>query len=315
MVIDNIFIEKRREVMNFDILEPNVHSIGRLMREAVRRAIVAIRAERFIFESEAKIGYSGQANDMVTSADKKAQEIYIRLLSESFPGYGIIAEEDSLKIPCTHPTIHDIYFINDPMDGTKAYGRRQSHGVGTMLALVWGDEVIAAYVGDINTQEIYGYRPESVNVWRISEGEKFEPLSISTKKAMREQYVLFFRAPHESSLFCQKLIGAIGHNPLFKGLLIMGGGIGVNMAQLWKEEIGGVVLPPFVDTPWDIAPVIGISKKLGFVFYRFSDKDGEEPEIFDYLPPREKRERNFEILVIHKSRKREFKRWLSRNLA
>ncbi len=300
--------------MNFDLLEPNVHSIGRLMKEAVRRAIEVIRAERFIFESEAKLGYDGKEKDLRTSADTKAQDVYVQLLSESFPGYGIIAEEDDLKMPCTHPTIRNIHFMNDSMDGTRAFGRRQSHGVGTMLALVWGNEVIAAYVGDINTREIYGYRPDTANTWRFNTPDIREPLKINPRKTLRQQSVLFFRAPHKSSSFCQKLIGAIGRDPMFNGLLVMGGGIGVNMAQLWKGEIGGVVLPPFVDTPWDMAPVIGISKKLGFVFYRLSNKEGEKPEIFNYRPLREKRKRKFEILVIHKSRKREFERWLRKNI-
>ena len=33
--------------------------------------------------------------------------------------------------------------------------RRQYHGIGTMVALVEAGRVVAAYVGDVNTQEIW----------------------------------------------------------------------------------------------------------------------------------------------------------------
>jgi fructose-1,6-bisphosphatase/inositol monophosphatase family enzyme len=49
----------------------------------------------------------------------------------------------------------------DSLDGTKAYVRKQFHGIGTMVSLVCDCNVIAAYVGDLMTQEIYGFRPAS----------------------------------------------------------------------------------------------------------------------------------------------------------
>ena len=49
------------------------------------------------------------------------------------------------------------YITVDPLDGTKAFIRRQSHGVGTMVAMVEEGQVVSAYVGDVNTQEIYGF--------------------------------------------------------------------------------------------------------------------------------------------------------------
>ena len=69
------------------------------------------------------------------------------------------------------------FFTVDPLDGTKAFVRRQSHGVGTMVALVEQGRVVSAYVGDINTQEIYGYRPGSRAVHRITEYETSEMMS------------------------------------------------------------------------------------------------------------------------------------------
>src|SRR6185503_21353335 len=70
----------------------------------------------------------------------------------------------------------------DPLDGTKAFIRRQSQGVGTMVALVDDGRVQSAYIGDVNTQEIYGFRPASSSVHRISEYETAERLEHSASQ-------------------------------------------------------------------------------------------------------------------------------------
>jgi hypothetical protein len=53
----------------------NGHAVGRILKEPVRRAAVAIHSERFLFTPQAKQSYSGAKDDVVTSADRKAQDI------------------------------------------------------------------------------------------------------------------------------------------------------------------------------------------------------------------------------------------------
>ena len=132
--------------------------VGLAMKEMVRRAIKAIREQRFVFDAQQKKSLGSSSDDLVTTADQQAQEIYLRVIRRCFPGFGIIAEEDGLRVPCTLPD-RRLYFTVDPLDGTKAFARRQSAGVGTMVALVEEGRVLAAYVGDVMTQEIYGFRP------------------------------------------------------------------------------------------------------------------------------------------------------------
>lgn len=154
----------------------NGHAIGIVMKEMVRRAIRTIRQQRVIFEAERKQTI-GKDEDYVTSADRAAQAVYLRTMCECFPQFGIVAEEDGLKIECAHPT-SNLCFSVDPLDGTKAYMRRQSHGIGTMIALRLNGEITAAYVGDVMTEEIFGFRPGSENVFRISEYDTFEKLDV-----------------------------------------------------------------------------------------------------------------------------------------
>ncbi len=158
----------------------------------------------------------------------------------------------------------------DPLDGTKAFIRRQSHGIGTMISLVRDGVVIAACVGDVMTKEIYYFRPDSEKVHRFSWDDDFhEVLSIGPGR-LSEQYVLLGEDP-------RKLSDPIGRitdptrTRVFKNIEIMGGSIGVKMARLWKGEVGAIILEAGRCTPWDWCPVAGISSKLGFVKTAFID--------------------------------------------
>jgi len=295
-----------RDEMSEEALEltgnVNPHIVGIVMKEAVRRAIVAIRSERFIFESQVKQGYSGNLDDMVTSADHKAQQIYVRMLTECFPDWGIVAEEEGLRVPCSLPG-EELFFTVDPLDGTKAYVRKQSHGIATMISLVRGARVIAAYVGDVMTQEIYGYRPGSSKTHRISEFEHIEALSIDSAKPLREQYILLRKAPDRQGEVIRGLLSREAGHRRFRDLEVTSGSIGASMARLWKGEVGAAVLNPGHETPWDMCPIIGISLQLGFVFLR-ANAHGKL-ERFTPQPVHETRRNEIDILIVHKSRLRE----------
>jgi fructose-1,6-bisphosphatase/inositol monophosphatase family enzyme len=274
----------------------NSHAIGIVMKELVRRAMAAIRRQRITFEAKHKLAYDGISDDLVTTADAAAQEVFIRSLRECFPQFGIIAEEDDLFIPCTHPTL-DIYFTVDPLDGTKAFGRRQSHGVGSMISLVCQGKVIASYIADINTQEIYGYRPDSQKVHRISDLDMTEQLSIDTNRPLANQVILLRDPlPEYDSPAVAELTAHM------KSYQIADGSIGVMMARLWKSEVGAVVLRPGHQTPWDATPIIGISRKLGFSFISLVETGSQlvmEPA-FEELP-KEVITTDHNILVVHES--------------
>jgi fructose-1,6-bisphosphatase/inositol monophosphatase family enzyme len=282
-------------VQTYGFGELNGHSIGIIIKELMRRAIAKIRSVMRDFEVHEKDNYlseKGTGGDMFTTADTAAQEIFLRGIKECFPGFGIIAEEDHLKVE-PDGDYAGLYFTIDPLDGTKAFVRRQSHGVGSMLSLVdhYQDEVLAAVVGDVMTQECYYYRPDSESVWRITDYDHCEKLGINTSKPLRDQYVILRFLPeiHEDSEEIRKLINP--HNGYFKGYEIESGSIGITMARLWKQEVAAVVLPPFPETPWDSCPVLGISQKLGFVY---ADQLGNVHQTF-VLPKEIERREEYRI--------------------
>lgn len=267
----------------------NGHAVGIILKELVRRAIVTIRNERTIFDVTLKAGYDGEMTDVFTSADRKAQEVYLRSLRECFPNHGIVAEEDTLTIA---PREGAGYFTVDPLDGTKAFIRRQSHGIGTMVALVEHSSIISAYIGDVNTQEIYGFRPNSQRVHRITEFETAEELR-HHDRPLAEQNILLRDPEH---VYSKASCGLLGR---FKAWEIGGGSIGIWFARLWKREVGAALLSPAVETPWDSAPVVGIATALGYVFCQPLENGRWQP--FEPNVQTTTYKRDHDLLVIHQN--------------
>lgn len=275
--------------MNYGTLTE--HSVGRILKETVRRAMVEARSKRLVFEAKEKIGYSGNMDDVFTDADRACQDIYLRAFEECFPDYGIIAEEGQLS----KPSKNGMYLTVDPIDGTKAFIRRQSHGISTMVALVDEEtnEVLSSFIGDINTWEIFGYRPNSTKVHRISDLVASEVLSVDTSRRAITSHALL-RDPLEThySPSSHELMR------LFRNYEVMGSSIGTWAARLWKQEVQALVLPVGYETPWDSSPVIGISQRLGYEFYQPNDtKTGWRrmtPELV-----RQPTHRPYDLLICH----------------
>lgn len=293
----------------------NPHAIGIVMKELVRRAMVKIREERFNFSVNQKVAYDGVSPDYSTSGDIEAQKIYKKSLKECYPLFGIIAEEEDFLKRCEIKGA-DIYFTVDPLDGTKAYIRLQSYAIGTMISLVVNDEIVSAYIGDPINFEIYGYRPLSDSVWwTANDFEKHTELKPEEdKRSLSEQYILLRDNPLLYSEDSQKLFKLGEKKTRFNGMHITGGSIGIFFTQLWKKEIGAVLLRANYETPWDSNPVFGISKKLGFKFFEIHRQDKfDEYTIInpvDMKPIKEKVFRPHELLVIHENNEEEFISWL-----
>lgn len=238
------------------------------MKEIASRAMMLIEKERLVFIAEVKVGYGGELDDIKTTADEEAQKLYARLLQENFPGYGIIGEENNLRVECTLANGENMFFTVDPLDGTKAYNRKQSHGIGTMIALVHGTEVIAVCIGDIMTGEMFYYRPESHTAHRLGRTNTPEELPIpDPNSSLMERYALLRDRETVYHPVIQKIVSDPKNGGLMKDITMVDGSIGTSMARLWKGEVGIAVLKAGYQTPWDWAPVVGISKKLGYKFF------------------------------------------------
>lgn len=87
--------------------------------------------------------------DLVSNVDKMVEEQIIDALTNSFPGYGIIAEESSPR-----PTETGFTWVIDPLDGTRNYIR----GIpffSLVIALTFGDQVVLGVTYDPIRQELF----------------------------------------------------------------------------------------------------------------------------------------------------------------
>lgn len=293
------------ETKYYGVLTPD--AVGTMMKEIVRRMIEDVRNHLYSFEVRTKAASDGSMTEVVTNIDVDAQAICVEYLRERFPGFGIVAEECGLHLECSEESLNGMYFTIDPIDGTKAFVRQQSHGIGTMISLVQGKNIIAAYVGDIMTREIYGYRPESNKVHRISEYGKGRVLEIDRARPLADQYLLLRKRPEQYSRLTKYLIQQSVKTGLFADYEITGGSIGISTARLWKAEIGGTLLIAGEDKPWDICPVLGLCQKLGFVC--LAPNETKTGFVIYNQDPSPKSVARDDVLIIHRSRINEFTAW------
>ncbi len=273
--------------------ELNGHAVGIIMKELVSRAIAAIQERRFIFQSEEKESDYKSDTDFVTDADFRAQEIYVKSLIECFPDFGIVAEEKNLKKEPASGI--DAWFTIDPLDGTKAFTRTASSGIGTMVSLVVNGQIAAAYIGDVMTGEIYGFRPGSEKTNRISRPHGAFNLSDKfDKKSPAEKYAVYRGLP---SSFSKTLSPLLKPGGFFKDAIVDNGSIGITFTRLWKGEVSGVFLKNFVETPWDLCPVLGISERLGYHFIDIG-KSADTFKIDPFTPSKENQKPIGDVAVI-----------------
>ncbi len=119
-----------------------------IMTAAARRA--AGKLNRDFGEVEnLQVSKKGPA-DFVSAADRKSEEILVRLLSESRPGYGFLLEEGG-EIKGTDPSHR---FIIDPLDGTTNFLHAIPH-FAISIALERHGEIIAGVVYDPIRDEMF----------------------------------------------------------------------------------------------------------------------------------------------------------------
>lgn len=275
-------------------------ALGLIMKEVLRRGLQMARSMITSFEATEK-KTAGKDLDWFTTADTEAQRVMAKSIRECFPGFGILGEEAGLRVPCTIDQ-RRLRITIDPIDGTKAYIRGQSHGVGTMIAVAEDDEIVAAFVGDVMTQEVYYYRPCSPKTHRLRAWDMPELLEIDTNRKLADQYLLLRNRESKHSPHARRIFAPPEAGGKFQNIEITGGSIGISMARLWKGEVGGTILLPCMENPWDYWPILGISKHLGFRYFKI-----EDGKITPYeMPIRDEPwQRDFELLIVHGSRQEE----------
>jgi 3'(2'), 5'-bisphosphate nucleotidase len=97
-------------------------SIGPMLAEIVEAASHEILPLwRGVFSMDRK-----SDNSPVTEADHRAEAAILKRLAEAFPGVPVISEEDAATYGAPS-AIGPVFFLVDPLDGTKAFVRGDEH--------------------------------------------------------------------------------------------------------------------------------------------------------------------------------------------
>jgi fructose-1,6-bisphosphatase/inositol monophosphatase family enzyme len=313
---------------------PNSHAAGVLIKEYLRRAFLEILTGSLRFQASDKPGSSFRPRDQVTDIDHRVQLLLLRWLLETFPGTGIIAEEVTelsvlkhrfpdrdltslatghLHVPCAIPGV-EFFLIFDPIDGTGAFIRGDLHGVACQIALavrVKGRvHIIGAFIVDAYTQEIFGFRPGSSRVHRISRFEKSRQLNgVAGREDLHDGIAILRDSVALHSKVVQRMMRPHGKGGLVRTHTIQTGSMALSYASLWCSG-AALIAPPWPDTPWDLAPPLGISQRLGYL--SFSIIDGIVCP-FDYQLKLEPGERPFEVLWVHHRQAAGLYKWCASN--
>lgn len=266
----------------------NEHATAIILKELIRRAMMEIRKKRSDFVVYEKTLSSGK-KDIFTNADIGAEKIILRSLKECFPYFDIISEEDKDKEYLKSK--NNRWITVDPLCGTKNFSNKSSGGIATTISMVVNGDITSSYVGNIMTQEIFGYRQRSDNVYRIREFETYEKIKPEIKNP--SEWPLLIRGTFDEFPENTKpIVGAL--TDIFKKYIIDSGSLSLSAVKLWIGEVGAMLLKPRTETPWDLTPVLGMCQKLGFVYLRL-------PEMTEWKPPITKTifKRDFPVAIIH----------------
>lgn len=206
-------------------------------------------------------------DDVVTTADYAAQQLYTTMIGDVRSDAGIVAEEHWLrKNPQGEDTL--LYTI-DPVDGTKALVRKQSDGIWTLLWVVdtAKKEIIAAYVWDIMTDEIYYYHPWTTDVYRMN----LYDTDMKTKLMYQPRHKKRIQMLDDIRRFPVGIQTATERWWYRDSLGITNGSIWTNMARLWKGEVDAMVLKSWMSQPWDRVPCAGISNVMWYTSIQLHD--------------------------------------------
>ena len=153
----------------------DAHLLGRLEHLALAAGCEIMA----VYEAGIDVEHKADASP-VTEADRRAEAVILAGLRESFPGIACVAEEEC-SAGLLPPALGDVFFLVDPLDGTKEFiSRRPDFTVN--IALVSAGVPIAGVVFAPAQGILYaGYRNEAWEVEITPRGEMLDRRPIQVR--------------------------------------------------------------------------------------------------------------------------------------
>lgn len=120
-----------------------------LLEVAKDASIRAGEVQLKYYGKKKEISHKSNEFDLVTNADKEAEEVIISLLKERFPDHGILAEESASQDVDT-----EFKWIIDPIDGTVNYAHNFPQFC-VSIGLMYRNELVLGVVYDALKREMF----------------------------------------------------------------------------------------------------------------------------------------------------------------
>jgi myo-inositol-1(or 4)-monophosphatase len=198
---------------------------------------------RALFHKPREIAFKGRI-DLVTDADRAAEEAVLRVLGEREPGVRILAEESG-----AHGSSGEARFIVDPLDGTTNY----AHGIPlfacTVAAEVSGAVVAACTIDPLRGEVFHGARGSGAFV-RFLQGSSEQRLRASAAQEL-SQAVVCTGFPYDRRDKLPAMIAAFGRfTELTRGTRRLGSAA-LDLAYVAAGRFDGFWEQGL--KPWDVA--------------------------------------------------------------
>jgi myo-inositol-1(or 4)-monophosphatase len=143
------------------------------------QAGAAVAADHF--RTDIAVETKGGKTDVVTRADREAQERVLDVIGESFPDATVVGEEDDA--PTTVPDDGDA-FVVDPIDGTNNFVRGVPLWCTSVAAVVDGEPVAAATVVPPTNDEFVADETTRLNGDAVTVSERDDPETASVSPTL-----------------------------------------------------------------------------------------------------------------------------------
>jgi 3'(2'), 5'-bisphosphate nucleotidase len=228
------------------------------LAEAKKCAIAAGRAIMQIYDSQKIQTVEMKAGDMpLTVADKASNSIIIEALSNAFPEYAILSEEEKDD---TKRLDNDFCFIVDPLDGTKEFIKRNGQFT-VNIALSYRHETVMGVIYVPVSKELY-FATKGDGAFLIRNGEEPQRLQVSACTDVSALRVVMSNS-HE----CQEMSDLLEKYQL-RNFIKVGSSLKGCMVARGDAEIYYRYNPTM---EWDTAAMQCIAEEAGAIFRQMDD--------------------------------------------
>lgn len=223
-----------------------------LLPRAIEAALRAGRVMKRLFASGLRADTKSGPHDLVTEADRRAEEYILDCLHSRFPDHTLVAEESGVLGPGDPESIH---WLIDPLDGTMNFVRNIP---------IFAVSVAAMYKGDPYCGVVYNPIMDALfTAWRGGPVElNGKRLNVS-KTARVCDALLGIGLPHNPERRRREMAGSVNRVMRAGATFMRLGSAALNLAYVAAGNLDGFWELTY--EPWDVAAGILMVRQAGGV--------------------------------------------------